>query len=45
LQDAELAGLLGGDTARSLSEKMIAAALARKVNDNVTAVVIEAVGD
>jgi protein phosphatase/serine/threonine-protein phosphatase Stp1 len=40
--EAELAALLGGDTASSLSERMIAAALARKVNDNVTAVVIEA---
>jgi protein phosphatase/serine/threonine-protein phosphatase Stp1 len=43
LAEAELASLLGGDTVTPLSEKMIAAALARKVNDNVTAVVIEAV--
>ncbi len=42
LHDDELAALLAGDTAQSPSDAMIAAALARKVNDNVTAVVIEA---
>ncbi len=43
LHDDELAALLAGDTAHSPSDAMIAAALARKVNDNVTAVVIEAI--
>jgi protein phosphatase/serine/threonine-protein phosphatase Stp1 len=42
LSEAELAELLGGVARPSLSEPMIEAALARKVNDNVTAVVIEA---
>jgi serine/threonine-protein phosphatase Stp1 len=43
LSDAALASLLAGNAASSLSEPMIAAALDRNVNDNVTAVVIEAV--
>jgi protein phosphatase/serine/threonine-protein phosphatase Stp1 len=42
LHDDELAALLAGDAGQSPSEAMIEAALARKVNDNVTAVVIEA---
>jgi protein phosphatase/serine/threonine-protein phosphatase Stp1 len=42
LHDDELAALLAADTAGSPSDAMIQAALARKVNDNVTAVVIEA---
>jgi protein phosphatase/serine/threonine-protein phosphatase Stp1 len=42
LHDNELAALLAADTSRSPSDAMIEAALARNVNDNVTAVVIEA---
>ena len=43
LSDAALAALLAGNHATSLTDPMIAAALDRRVNDNVTAVVIEAV--
>ena len=41
LADAALAGLLGANAASSLTEPMIAAALALQVNDNVTAVAVE----
>jgi protein phosphatase/serine/threonine-protein phosphatase Stp1 len=44
LSAPDIAALLAGNTGASVSEALVAEALARQVNDNVTAVVVEALG-